>query len=138
MSYHQFVSDVGVFPAAWHSKKAEKLIAFVKRYEHALLSNDDSLPSDVLLVKIKKLCDKLDNEFPKTLPLLVDVHRGNLYGGRQSQISVKPSRRDGSFSDSYWVIVTLIDVKNNFDFSNDATKGEPLLVNTLFREGGDA
>lgn len=138
MSYHQFVSDVSVLSAAWHSKKAEKLIAFVKRYEHALLSNDDSLPSDVLLVKIKKLCDKLDNEFPKTLPLLVDVYRGNLYGGRQSKISVKPSRRDGSFSDSYWVIVTLIDVKNNFDFSNDATKGESLLVSTLFREGGDA
>ena len=138
MSYHQFVSDVSVFSAAWHSKKAEKLIAFVKRYEHALISNDDSLPSDVLLVKIKKLCDKLDNEFPKTLPLLVDVCRGNLYGGRQSKISVKPSRRDGSFSDSYWVVVTLIDVKNNFDFSNDAVKGESLLVNTLFREGGDA
>ena len=138
MSCHQFVSDVSVFSAAWHSKKAEKLIAFVKRYEHALLSNDDSLPSDVLLVKIKKLCDKLDNEFPKTLPLLVEMSRDQLYGGMQSKISIKPSRRDGSFSDSYWVIMTLIDVKNNFDFSNDATKSESLLVNTLFREGGDA
>ena len=134
---YQFVSDVSVFSAAWHSKKAEKLIAFVKRYEHALLSNDDSLPVAVLSVKIKKLCYKLDKEFPKTLPLLVDVSRDKLYRGKQSKISVKPSRRDGSFSDSYWIIVTLIDVKNNFDLSNDATKEESLLVNTLFEEGGE-
>lgn len=138
MSYHQFVSDVSVFSAAWHSKKAEKLIAFVKRFEHAILTDDKYLPAKDLFVRIKKLCANIDSKFPKTLPLLVEMSRDQLYGGMQSKISIKPSRRDGSFNDSYWVIMTLIDVKNNFDFSNDATKGESLLVSTLFREGGDA
>lgn len=131
----QFVTEVGVFSIAWKAKKAEKLIAFVKRFEHALLQDDD-FPAKVLCVKIQKLCRELDEQFPKTMPLQVDIWRGKEYGGMKSEISVKPTRRDGSFSDSYWVIIRLFEVKTDFDFSQDPVKSESLLVNTLTEEGG--
>ena len=131
----QFVTEVGVFAIAWKAKKAEALIAFVKRFEHALLQDDD-YPAKVLCVKIRKLCRELDEKFPKTMPLQVDIWRGKEYGGMKSEISVKPTRRDGSFSDSYWVIIRLFDVKTDFDFSQDPVKSESLLVNTLTEEGG--
>lgn len=110
----QFVSDVGVFSAAWKSNKAKDVVSFVKRFEHVLLTDDKDLPAKVLFARIKELCSNVDSKFPKTLPLLVEMSRDQLYGGMQSKISIKPSRRDGSFSDSYWVIMTLIDVKNCF------------------------
>lgn len=110
----QFVSDVSVFSAAWKSNKAKDVVSFVKRFEHVLLTDDKELPAKVLFTRIKELCSNVDSKFPKTLPLLVEMSRGQLYGGMQSKISIKPSRRDGSFSDSYWVIMTLIDMKNYF------------------------
>lgn len=110
----QFVSDVSVFSAAWKSNKAKDVVSFVKRFEHAILTDDKDLPAIVLFERIKKLCVNIDSKFPKTLPLLVEMSRGQLYGGMQSKISIKPSRRDGSFNDSYWVIMTLIDMKNYF------------------------
>ena len=134
----QFVSEVGILSAAWHSKKAEDLIAFVKRYEHALLSDAEELPSTVLTAKISKLCAKLDAKFPKTMHLLVDNWRGKLYNGMHSKVSVKPARRDGSFSDSYWIMITLIDVKNDINLSNDQIKQDSLLVNILNEEGGES
>ena len=134
----QFVSDAGVYSAAWKSKKAEDLVALVKRYEHALLCDAEDLPAKTLSAKIEKLCSKLDKKFPRTMPLLVEHSRHVLYGGKQSKISVKPARRDGGFNDSYWVILTLIDVKTDFDLSNDPVKRESLLVNLLDEKGGEA
>ena len=131
----QFVYDVAVFSVAYKSKKAERLISFAKRYEHALLQ-DNGYPSAVLLKKIQKMCHELDKEFPKTLPMQVDIWRGKEYGGMKTEISIKPTRRDGSFSDSYWVIIRLFDVKTDFDFSQDPVKSESLLINILAEEGG--
>ena len=109
----QFVSDVSVYSAAWKSDKAKDVVSFVKRFEHVLLTDDKDLPAKVLFTRIKELCSNVDSKFPKTLPLLVEMSRDKLYGGMKSNISIKPSRRDGNFSDSYWVIMTLIDVKNS-------------------------
>lgn len=132
----QFVSEVGVFSAAWHSKKAEGLIAFVKRYEHAIVSDMGNLPDKALLLKVQKLCAELDKKFPKTQPLIVERSRDDLYGGKMSKISVKPSRRDGSFSDSYWVIMTLIDVKHEFCLAHDPIKEESLQADAQPEKGG--
>ena len=114
----QFVSDVGVFSIAWNSKKAESLVSFVKRFEHALLHGHKE-PARALYEKIKALCTKLDEKFPRTNPLIVEISRHQLYGGMQTKVSVKPSRRDGMFSDSYWIIITCIDVKSEFDFNQE-------------------
>lgn len=132
----QFVSEVGVYSAAWNSKKATDLIAAVKCLEHALLSDDEELPSKAVYQKIYNLCSKLDKVFPKTLPLQVEHSRDKFYGGMRSVISIKPTRRDGSFSDSYWIMIYLIDVKRDFDYTEDPVKEESLLINSLFMEGG--
>ena len=95
----QFVSDVGVFSIAYHARKAEDLIALVKSYEHSIVSDKGNQPDKVLFLKVQKLCATLDKKFPRTMPLLVEHSRHKLYGGMMSKISVKPSRRDGSFSD---------------------------------------
>lgn len=134
----QFVSDVGIFSAAWHSKKAEDLIAFVKSYEHSIVSDKGNLPDKVLFLKVQKRCAALDKKFPRTMPLLVEHSRHKMYGGMVSKISVKPSRRDGSFSDSYWVIITLIDVKHDFCLAHDPIKEDSLQADAQAEKGGDA
>lgn len=131
----QFVSDVVVFSIACHAKKAEELIALVKSYEHALLSADKVQPAEALFLKIKDLCALLDAEFPRTMPLLVEHSRHELNAGVISKISVKPSRRGGGFSDSYWVIMTLIDVKHDFHLAHDQ---ESLQADAQTEKGGDA
>lgn len=134
----QFVSDVSIFSAAWHSKKAEDLIAFVKSYEHSIVSDKGNLPDKVLFLKVQKRCEALDKKFPRTMPLLVEHSRHKLYGGMMSKISVKPPRRDGSFSDSYWVIITLIDVKHDFCLAHDPIKEDSLQADAQPEKGGDA
>lgn len=134
----QFVSDVGVFSIAYHAKKAEDLIALVKSYEHSIVSDKGNLPDKVLFLKVQKLCATLDKKFPRTMPLLVERSRHNLYGGMMSKISVKPSRRDGSFSDSYWVIMTLIDVKHEFSLAHDPIKEESLQDDAQPEKGGES
>ena len=133
----QFVSDVGVFSIAYHAKKAEDLIAFFKRYEHSIVSDKGNLPAKVLFLKVQKLCATLDKKFPRTIPLLVEHSRHKLYGGIMSKISVKPSRRDGSFSDRYWVIITLIDVKHDFCLAHDPIKEESLQADAQTEKGGE-
>ena len=134
----QFVSEVGVFFIAYHARKAEDLIALVKSYEHTIVSDKGNLPDKVLFLKVQKLCATLDKKFPRTMPLLVEHSRHKLYGGMMSKISVKPSRRDGSFSDSYWVIMTLIDVKHDFCLAHDPIKEESLQADAQPEKGGDA
>ena len=115
----QFVTEVGIYDIAYKMKKAADLIAFAKRFEHALLSDNAELPSKTLAKKVRKLCEQLDEQFPKTLPFQVDEWRGKCYGGMKSDITVKPTRRDGSFSDSYLVQISLIDVKSDIDLSQE-------------------
>lgn len=49
----QFVSDVSVLSAAWKSNKAKDVVSFVKRFEHALLTDDKYLPAKVILSDTK-------------------------------------------------------------------------------------
>lgn len=49
----QFVSDVSVLSAAWKSNKAKDVVSSVKRFEHALLTDDKYLPAKVILSDTK-------------------------------------------------------------------------------------
>ena len=120
----QFVTEVGVFAIAYKSKKSQSLIALAKRFEHTLLSDDEELPSKTLYQTIKKLCADLDKDFPRTQPLLVREYRSKCYSGMMTEISVKPARKDGSFSDSYWVMIKLIDVKAEYDLARERKGGD--------------
>lgn len=120
----QFVTEVGVYAIAYKSKKSQSLIALAKRFEHTLLSDDEELPSKTLYQTIKKLCADLDKDFPRTQPLLVEEHRSKCYSGMMTQISIKPARKDGSFSDSYWVMIKLIDVKAEYDIALERKGGD--------------
>lgn len=120
----QFVTEVGVFAIAYKSKKSQSLIALAKRFEHTLLSDDEELPSKTLYQAIKKLCADLDKDFPRTQPLLVEEYRSKCYSGMMTQITIKPARKDGSFSDSYWVVIKLIDVKAEYDLALERKGGD--------------
>ena len=120
----QFVTEVGVYAIAYKSKKSQSLIALAKRYEHTLLSDDEELPSKTLYQTIKKLCTDLDKDYPRTQPLLVREYRSKCYSGMMTEISVKPARKDGSFSDSYWVMIKLIDVKAEYDLALERKGGD--------------
>lgn len=120
----QFVTEVGVYAIAYKSKKSQSLIALAKRFEHTLLSDDEELPSKTLYQTIKKLCADLDKDYPRTQPLLVGEYRSKCYSGMMTEISVKPARKDGSFSDSYWVMIKLIDVKAEYDLALERKGGE--------------
>ncbi len=119
----QFVTEVGVFAIAYKSMKSKSLIALAKRFEHTLLSDDEELPSKTLFQTIKKLCADLDKDFPRTQPLLVEEYRSKCYSGMMTQISIKPARKDGSYSDSYWIMIKLIDVKNEYDLKRENQEG---------------
>lgn len=119
----QFVTEVSVYAIAYKSKKSQSLIALAKFYEHTLLSDDEAMPSKTLYQTIKKLCADLDKDFPRTQPLLVEEYRTKCYSGMMTQISVKPARKDGSFSDSYWVMIKLIDVKAEYDLALERKGG---------------
>lgn len=120
----QFVTEVGVYAIAYKSKKSQSLIALAKFYEHTLLSDDEAMPSKTLYQTIKKLCADLDKDFPRTQPLLVREYRSKCYSGMMTEISVKPARKDGSFSDSYWVVIKLIDVKAEYDLALERNGGD--------------
>lgn len=120
----QFVTEVGVYSIAFKSKKAQPIIDFAKRFEHALLTDDEELPSKALYREIKKLCADADKDYPRTQPLIVHEYRSKCYSGMMTEISVKPARKDGSFSDSYWIMIKLIDVKNEFDLSLERKGGD--------------
>lgn len=119
----QFVTEVGVYAIAYKSKKSQSLIALAKFYEHTLLSDDEKLPSKTLYQTIKKLCADLDKDYPRTQPLLVREYRSKCYSGMMTEISVKPARKDGSFSDSCWVMIKLIDVKAEYDLALERKGG---------------
>ena len=120
----QFVSEVGVYAIAYKSKKSQPLIALAKRFEHALLSDGEALPSKTLYQTIKKLCADLDKDYPRTQPLIVREYRSKCYDGMMTEISIKPARKDGSFSDSYWIMIKLIDVKNEYDLKHERKGGD--------------
>lgn len=120
----QFVTEVGVYAIAYKSRKSQSLIALAKRFEHTLLSDDEAMPSKTLYQTIKKLCEDLDKDYPRTQPLLVEVCRSKCYSGMMTVISVKPARKDGSFSDSYWVMIKLIDVKAEYDLALERKGGD--------------
>lgn len=120
----QFVTEVGVYAIAYKSKKSQSLIALAKRFEHTLLSDDEAMPSKTLYQTIKKLCADLDKDYPRTQPLLVREYRSKCYSGMMTEISVKPARKDGSFSDSYWVMIKLIDVKAEYDLALERKGGD--------------
>ena len=119
----QFVTEVGVYAIAYKSKKSQSLIALAKRFEHTLLSDDEELPSKSLYQTIKKLCADLNKDFPRTQPLLVEEYRSKCYSGMMTEISIKPARKDGSFSDSYWVMIKLIDVKAEYNLALERKGG---------------
>ena len=99
------VSRVTEYSIAFKSIKVNQLISFVRPFVSALL-HDDKDPSVTFFSMIKDRCRELDEASPQTTRLLVNRSRS----GNHVVITVKPSRRDGSFSDSLWLYIELVDV----------------------------
>ena len=99
------VSRVTEYSIAFKSIKGHQLISFIRPFASALL-HDDKDPSVAFFSKIKEFCRKLDEASTHTTRLLVNRSRSDGH----VVITVKPSRRDGSFSDSYWLFIELVEV----------------------------